>query len=69
MTRRAPDWKFRLLCKRCNSYRHTGITIIRKEGYRLLLWCSRCKVEAHQLDETSEPNEWDVLLEDQRTKT
>jgi hypothetical protein len=62
----APKWKFRLLCKRCNSYRYT----------RLLIWnnllrlrCDRCNVEADDLDEANEPNEWDVLLEDHRTKT
>jgi hypothetical protein len=44
-----PDYKFRLLCRRCNSYLHTRISA-EKSG-DLVLWCGRCDVTAHDLDE------------------
>jgi hypothetical protein len=52
MTRRTPDWKFRLLCKRCNSYKYT---ILSAFDDRLLMHCVRCDVVATDLDEANEP--------------
>jgi hypothetical protein len=48
MTRTTPNYKFRLLCKRCNSYRYTSITIT--DG-KLMLKCAQCGVIADHLDE------------------
>jgi hypothetical protein len=44
-----PSYKFRLLCKRCNSFLHTRIDT---EPDGLRLWCERCDVSARDLDET-----------------
>jgi hypothetical protein len=59
MARREPDqFKFRLLCKRCNSYMHTSITLTNplmpREGAMSGLWfrCSKCGNEATDLDES-----------------
>jgi hypothetical protein len=63
MTRRTPDWKFRLLCKRCNSYRYTTMDPV-FTGRRItgmLLRCDHCNIIATNLDETNEPNEWDTV--------
>jgi hypothetical protein len=58
MVNRSPDhFKFRLLCKGCNSYKHTSITLTKplvpREGAMsgLLLTCSNCDIEATDLDE------------------
>ena len=48
-----PHYKFRLLCKQCNSYLHTGIDT--PFGGALLLWCEECDLEADGLDEEFEP--------------
>jgi hypothetical protein len=44
-----PPYKFRLLCKRCNSYLHTRIDT---EPDGLRLWCEACNNAADDLDET-----------------
>jgi hypothetical protein len=49
-----PHYKFRLLCKRCNSYLHTGVEVVLPLGL-LSLWCEKCDVEADSLDEEFEP--------------
>jgi hypothetical protein len=46
-----PNYKFRLLCRRCNSYLHTGIDT---EPDGLRLWCETCGVIADSLDEIKE---------------
>jgi hypothetical protein len=46
-----PNYKFRLLCRRCNSYMHTGIDT---EPDGLRLWCEKCGVIASSLDEIKE---------------
>lgn len=43
-----PDYKFRLLCRRCNSYLHTGITQY-VDGIEL--WCDKCDAVAEDLEE------------------
>jgi transcription elongation factor Elf1 len=47
-----PKYKFRLLCKRCNSYLHTAIEI---EGRALVLTCKACGITASDLDEAHQP--------------
>jgi len=61
MTSREPDhFKFRLQCRRCNSYKHTSITLTKplvpREGAMsgLLLQCSNCDTTATDLDEKRE---------------
>ena len=48
-----PNYKFRMLCKRCNSYLHTGVEVLPLGA--LLLWFEECDVEADSLDEEFEP--------------
>lgn len=55
-----PQYKFRLLCRRCNSYMHT--TLLRV-GNKLVLRCERCNVTAARLDEVVEPTARDGALE------
>lgn len=43
-----PDYKFRLLCKRCNSYLHT-LCVWHEHGLQLL--CHQCDQQANYLDE------------------
>jgi uncharacterized Zn finger protein len=42
-----PKYKFRLLCKRCNSYMHTAIEV---RGHTPLLACKACGTSADDLD-------------------
>jgi ribosomal protein L44E len=46
-----PQYKFRLLCRRCNSYMHT---MIDNEPDGLRLWCEKCGTKADDLDEVAE---------------
>jgi hypothetical protein len=46
-----PNYKFRLLCRRCNSYLHTGLDT---EPDGLRLWCEQCGNKADDLDEASD---------------
>jgi hypothetical protein len=55
-----PQYKFRLLCRRCNSYMHTSLT---RAGTKLFLRCSRCEITASGLDEIVEPTPLDGALE------
>ena len=48
----SPPYKFRLLCKSCNSYLSTYIEV--NDTGKLLLWCEDCGVRAHDLDEVRE---------------
>lgn len=55
---RKPPYKFRLLCKRCNSYRHTTLAPVYDVGGEkhgqiiyLMLHCAHCDVSAKSLDE------------------
>lgn len=56
---RKPSFKFRLLCKRCNSYLSTSLEPVYEGGgpkhgqiCGAMLRCSHCDVVAHSLDET-----------------
>lgn len=48
---KGPQYKFRLLCKKCNSYLHT---MIDTEPDGLRLWCEKCDIKAGDLDELAE---------------
>jgi RNase P subunit RPR2 len=51
-----PHYKFRLLCKQCNSDLHTGVDVLPRGMYgAMLLWCDECGVSADSLDEEFEP--------------
>jgi hypothetical protein len=55
--------KFHILCKRCNSYRHTVLTLIRplveREGAigGLCITCRKCLNTANDFDEKFEDEE------------
>jgi hypothetical protein len=50
-----PKYKFRLLCRRCNSYMHTAIEQ-QPHSYRMRLLCKACGTEAEDLDEAHKPD-------------
>jgi ribosomal protein L44E len=47
-----PAYKFRLICKSCNSYQHTYLEVT--NGGDLHLHCVQCGIRAHDLDEVRE---------------
>jgi len=47
-TRRGRDLKFRVLCKRCNSYLHT---VVRAPPPELHIICTKCNNTANSFEE------------------
>jgi RNase P subunit RPR2 len=52
--RLTPKYKFRLLCRRCNSYLHTSLEATPDSLMPFVLHCSHCGNHAHDLDEAEE---------------